>query len=323
MKLIILESYVCQEGDLDWAAVQAMVPDTICYARTAPDVPQEIAARIGDAEMVILNKCRITEAVLAACPHLRWVSELGTGIDNIDLAACHAHGVAVANVPGYSTYSVAQLTFSLLLAICQCAERLNRAVQDGHWQIAVPPEYKLLPQVELCGKTFGVLGYGNIGRQAARLARAFGMQVLVHTRTLPLHPEQEDVSFVSFETLLAQSDVLSLHCPATPETVGCINADALAQMKEGSILLNTARGALVDEAAVAAACTSGKLAFYGADALTQEPASPDCPLLGVENIILTPHIGWSTAEALDKLADITTQNVGSFLAGKPQNLVMK
>ena len=175
-ELIAAAEAACAE-----AGVKALVPDTTSYVRTDY---ADIAPRIGDAELVLINKCRIDEAVLAQCPNLKWVGIIATGTDNIDLDACRRHGVAVANVPGYSTYSVAQMTFSLLLAICQCAQRYDRAVKDGYWQLGIPAEYGLLPQVELLGKTFGIYGYGSIGRQTARIAKAFGMEVLVCTRTV-------------------------------------------------------------------------------------------------------------------------------------------
>ena len=178
MKAVVLEDYAIQQGDLDWSGVKALVPDITRYGRTAQE---QVVPRIGDAEIVFLNKCRIDEAVLAQCPKLRWVGIIATGTDNLDLKACRRHGVPVANVPGYSTYSVAQMTFSLLLAICQCADRYHRLVQDGQWRTEEPAAYGLLPQVELLGKTFGIYGYGSIGRQTARIAKAFGMEVLVCT----------------------------------------------------------------------------------------------------------------------------------------------
>ena len=217
MKAVILESCVMEPGDLDWSGVKELVPDTVSYVRTAYE---EIAPRIGDADLVLLNKCRIDENILAQCPNLKWVGIIATGTDNLDLEACRRHGVAVANVPGYSTYSVAQMTFSLLLAICQCAERYNRAMKAGHWQLDIPAEYGLLPQMELLDKTFGVYGYGSIGRQTARIARAFGMKVLACTRTVRPEYAEDGVEFVDVDTLLARSDVLSLHCPATPATRG-------------------------------------------------------------------------------------------------------
>lgn len=318
MKAVILESYVMQEGDLDWSGVYAVVPDTTAYVRTDYD---QIAQRIGDADFVLLNKCRMDETILSQCPNLKWVGIIATGTDNLDLEACRRHGVQVANVPGYSTYSVAQMTFSLLLAVCQCAERQNRAVQDGYWQLNVPAEYRILPQVELFGKTFGIFGYGSIGRQAGRIAKAFGMRVLACTRTVRPEYAADGVEFVDFDTLLKESDVLSLHTPATPATRGVISAAALEKIKPGCILVNTARGALVDEAAVAEALKNGRLGFYAADAFAVEPLPADSPLRGLPNALLTPHIAWTTKEALQKLMDITTQNLRSFLAGAGENIV--
>lgn len=318
MRAVILESYVMQEGDLDWSGVKALVPDTVSYVRTAYD---EIVPRIKDAEIVLLNKCRIDENILSQCPKLKWVGIIATGTDNLDLEACRRHGVAVANVPGYSTYSVAQMTFSLLLAICQCAERYNNAVKGGFWQLDVPASYALLPQTELFGKTFGVFGYGSIGRQSARIAKAFGMNVLVHTRTVRPEYNADGVEFVDFKTLLAKSDVVSLHCPATPQTRGIINTNALARMKRGAVLINTARGALVDETAVVEALHSGQLSFYGADAFCTEPLPADSPLRGEPKAILTPHVAWATKEALQRLMDITSNNLRTYLEGAGQNIV--
>ena len=318
MKAVILESYVMEEGDLDWSGVKALIPDTTSYVRTAYE---EIAPRIGDAEFVFLNKCRMDEQILSQCPNLKWVGIIATGTDNLDLEACRRHGVSVANVPGYSTYSVAQMTFSLLLAICQCAERYDRAVKDGFWQLGIPQSYGLLPQMELYGKTFGVYGYGSIGRQSARIAKAFGMRVLVCTRTVRPEYAADGVEFVDLDTLLRQSDVLSLHCPATPQTRGLISAEALQKIKRGAILLNTARGALVDEAAVTEALHTGQLGFYGADAFATEPLPADSPLRREPHALLTPHIAWTTKEALQNLMDITTQNLRSFLDGNGEHIV--
>ena len=318
MKAVILESYIMEEGDLDWSGVKALVPDTTSYVRTAYE---EIVPRIGDADIVLLNKCRIDEEILQQCPNLKWVGIIATSTDNLDLEACRRHGVAVANVPGYSTYSVAQMTFSLLLAICQCAERYNRAVKQGCWQLDIPESIGLLPQMELYGKTFGVYGYGSIGRQSARIARAFGMDVLVCTRTVRPEYAADGVEFVDLDTLLARSDVLSLHCPATPATRGLVNADSLARAKPGMILLNTARGALVDEQAVADALKNGQLAFYGADAFGTEPLPQESPLRGLPNALLTPHIAWATNEALQRLMDITTNNLRTWLDGAGENIV--
>ncbi len=318
MRAVILESYVMEPGDLDWSGVYDQVPDTTSYVRTSYD---QIASRIGDAELVLLNKCRIDETILAQCSNLKWVGIIATGTDNVDLEACRRHGVCVANVPGYSTYSVAQMTFSLLLGICQCAQRYHEAVSDGYWQLGIPAQYSLLPQVELFGKTFGIYGYGSIGRQTAHIAKAFGMRVLVCTRTVRPEYEADGVEFVDFNTLLAQSDVLSLHCPATPQTRGMIDETALNHCKTGMILLNTARGALVDETAVLAALESGRLGFYGADAFAVEPLPETSPLRSSAKVLLTPHIAWTTTEALHRLMEITAQNLRSFLAGNAENIV--
>lgn len=280
MKAVILESYVMEEGDLDWSGVKALVPDTTSYVRTAYE---EIAPRIGDADIVLLNKCRVDEEILQQCPNLKWVGIIATGTDNLDLEACRRHGVAVANVPGYSTYSVAQM--------------------------------------ELYGKTYGVYGYGSIGRQSARIARAFGMEVLVCTRTVRPEYAADGVEFVDYDTLLRRCDVLSLHCPATPQTRGLVNAEALAKMKPRAILLNTARGALVDEEAVAAALHSGQLGFYGADAFVTEPLPQESPLRAEPHAILTPHIAWTTREALQNLMDITTRNLRTWLEGNGEHIV--
>ncbi len=318
MKAVILENCVMAPGDLDWSGVRALVDEAVEYERTSYD---EIAPRIGDAELVLLNKCRMDESILARCPKLRWVGIIATGTDNLDLVACRRRGVSVANVPGYSTYSVAQMAFSLLLAVCQCADRQDKALRAGYWQLDVPAEYGLLPQVELYGKTFGIYGYGSIGRQAARIARAFGMEVLASPRTVRPEYAADGVSFVSFDELLARSDVLSLHCPATPATRGVINAAALAKMKPGAVLLNTARGALVDEAAVAAALRAGKLGYYAADAFAAEPLPADSPLRAAPHTLFTPHIAWATGGALRRLMEITARNLSTWLAGAGENIV--
>ena len=315
MKAVILESYVMEPGDLDWSGVKALVPDTVSYVRTAYE---EIAPRIGDADLVLLNKCRIDENILAQCPSLKWVGIIATGTDNLDLEACRRHGVAVANVPGYSTYSVAQMTFSLLLAICQCAERYNRAMKAGHWQLDIPAEYGLLPQMELLDKTFGVYGYGSIGRQTARIARAFGMKVLVHTRT-----ERPGCPFpyVDAHTLLSSADYLSLNAPLNAQTARFINEESIREMKDGAVLINTARGGLVDEEALAAALRRGKLRAAGLDVLQSEPMASDCPLLGLPNCHITPHVAWAPEETRERLMQIVTENLKAFLEGTPRNRV--
>jgi glycerate dehydrogenase len=317
MKAVVLESYALQEGDMCWDAIKPLVDTLEVYPQTPAD---KIVQCLSGAQLAIINKCRIDEAVLAQCPELKWVGIIATGTDVVDLDACRRHGVLVANVPGYSTYSVAQHAFSLLLCACQSVDRYNRGVQAGCWKQPAP-EYAVQPLVELYGKTFGIYGYGNIGRQAARIAKGFGMQVIAATRTVRPEYAADGVEFVDFDALLSRSDVLSLHCPLTPETRGLIDETALQKIKPGCILINTARGLLVDEAAVAGACRTGRLGYYLADAVSTEPIPADSPLLGQENIILTPHVAWATGAALHNLEAITIQNLRSYLEGKPEHIV--
>lgn len=317
MKLVILDSYALREGDLDWSGLRALVDEMVEWPRT----PYEQAIeRIGDAELVVVNKTYIDDPILDACPNLRWIGLTSTGTDNLDAAACRRHGVPVANTPDYSTDAVAQHVFSLLLSICQCPERYYRAIKGGCWQTDIRPEYGITPQWELAGKTIGIIGYGHIGRRVARIAQGFGMQVLVNTRTVRPEYASDGVTFLPLDELLSSSDIVTLHCIATNETRGMINDAALAKMKPGAVLINTARGALVEDAAVARALHSGHLGFFGADVVSVEPIRPNNPLLGCDNALLTPHIAWTTAESLARLSAVMAENLRSFLAGKPQNI---
>ena len=259
--------------------------------------------------------------MLDACPRLRWVGLTATGTDSLDLEACRRHGVAVANVPGYSTNSVAQHAFALLLEVANGTAARAASLRDGYWQTGVPDSYGIRPHFELAGRTFGVVGYGAIGRAAARIANGFGMRVIAYTRHVKPEYAADGVEFVPFEQLLEDSDVVSLHCPATAETRGMINETALAAMKPGAILLNTARGALVDEAAVCTALKSGHLGFYASDVAAHEPVRPQDGLLHCPNVLLTPHVAWATEEALARLSAEVCANLQAFLRGERRNLV--
>lgn len=316
MKLVILESYALREGDLDWSGLAALADEVDYYPRTPYD---QIAARVGDAELVIVNKCCIDGPVLDACPNLRWVGVTATGTDSLDVEACRRRGVAVCNVPGYSTPSVAQLAVTLLLAGCQRLRDYDQSVRAGRWQLDLPAELSARPGLELAGKTLGIVGYGAIGRQVARVAAALDMQVLVHTRTT--RPDADGVRFVSLETLLAESHAISLHCPATDATRHIIRRETLALCRPGVVLVNTARGALVDHAALLEALDSGRVAFYGSDVADVEPPAADSPLRRHPSVLLTPHMGWTSPESLARLTAIMEANLRSFLAGKPENLV--
>lgn len=318
MKIVVLDSYCVRPGDLDWTGLYDLADVVEEYPRTPPE---QLIDRLRDADFAVSNKCRIDDAVLDACPRLRWVGLTATGTDSLDLEACHRHGVAVANVPGYSTESVAQHGFALLLELANSIAGRAASLRDGYWQTGVPDSYGIHPHFELAGRAFGVVGYGAIGRAAARIAKGFGMRVLAYTRHVKPEYAADGVEFVPFEQLLEDSDVVSLHCPATAETRGMIDKAALAAMKPGAILLNTARGALVDEAAVCAALKSGHLGYYASDVAAHEPVRPKDELLHCPNVLLTPHVAWATQEALARLSAEVCANLEAFLQGERRNLV--
>lgn len=315
MKIVILDAYAANPGDLSWDEFAALGELTV-YDRTAPE---DAAARIGDAEVVFINKVRLTDEIFAACPNLKLVSILATGYNIVDLAAAKRRGITVCNVPGYSTRAVVQMTFALLLEICQQVGLHSGAVHTGRWQTCPDFCFWDRPLIELDGKTMGIVGYGAIGSAVGTVAQALGMKLLVTARHEK--PVPEGARFVSLPELLAQSDVVSLHCPQTAENARMINAGALAQMKDGAILLNTARGGLLDEQAVADALRSGKLLAAGMDVVSAEPIRADNPLLTAPNCFLTPHIAWAPLETRRRLQAISAENLRAFLAGKPQNVV--
>lgn len=315
MKIVILDAYAANPGDLSWDEFAALGELTV-YDRTAQE---DVAARIGDAEVVFINKVRLTDEIFAACPNLKLVSILATGYNIVDLAAAKRRGITVCNVPGYSTRAVVQMTFALLLEICQQVGLHSGAVHTGRWQTCPDFCFWDRPLIELDGKTMGIVGYGAIGSAVGTVAQALGMKLLVTARHEK--PVPEGARFVSLPELLAQSDVVSLHCPQTAENARMIDAGALAQMKDGAILLNTARGGLLDEQAVADALRSGKLLAAGMDVVSAEPIRADNPLLTAPNCFLTPHIAWAPLETRRRLQAISAENLRAFLAGKPQNVV--
>ncbi len=315
MKIVILEGYASNPHDLTWDGFQ-QYGDVTVYDNT---LPEQVIERCRNAEIVFINKVPMTEAVFAACPSIRMVGLFATGYNVVDLAAASAHGVTVCNVPNYSTNAVAQMTWALLLEATQQVGLHNAAVHDGQWQNAALFCFWNTQLTELLGKTMGIVGYGAIGRTVGAVAQAFGMRLLVTAR----HPKSvpEGAEYVSLPELLRRSDVVSLHCPQTAENLHMIDAQALAEMKDGAILLNTARGGLIDEAAVAAALKSGKLAYYGADVVSKEPIAPENPLLTAPRCFLTPHIAWAPKETRIRLHAVALENLRAFLAGTPQNVV--
>ncbi len=310
-KIVILDGCVANPGDLSWAPL-AELGDLTIHDRTAP---VDVVSRIGDASMVILNKVNITAGIMDACPNLRYIGILATGYNVVDIQAAKARGIAVCNVPAYSTPTVAQFTMALLLEVCHRIGQHNAAVQSGRWCACPDFAFWDFPLMELTGKTIGIVGYGSIGQAVGKLAQAFGMNVLAYSR------HGAKAFHTSLDDLYARSEVVTLHCPLTAENAGMIDASALAKMKDGVILLNTARGGLINEADLAEALKSGKVYAAASDVMTHEPLNADSPLLGLPNMIITPHIAWAAKEARQRLLNVVTENVRQYLSGTPQNNV--
>ena len=314
MKIVILDGFTANPGDLSWAELEALSQVTV-YERT---LPSETVARAAEADMVLTNKVVVSKEVMDQLPHLKYIGVLATGYNVVDIEAAHQRGIIVTNVPAYSTESVAQMVFAHLLTVTNRTEHYAQENRQGRWSRNADFCYWDFSHMELAGKTFGIVGLGNIGRRVAEIALAFGMKVkaVSSKTTLPAGIEK-----VSLEALLATADVLSLHCPLTDSTRHLINADTLAKMKSSAILINTGRGPLVDDQAVADALAEGRLAAFCADVLTQEPPLADNPLLKQPNAFITPHIAWASKEARVRLIQVATNNVRAFLSGTPQNVV--
>lgn len=313
MKIVILDGSTLNTGDLSFDCLNAFGEVTV-YPLT--DSEEETIRRIGSSQIVLTNKVPITQAVLDACPEIRLVCVLATGYNVIDCEACARRNIPVTNVPCYSTDAVAQFTLALMLEICHQIGHHSRRVHQGAWCDSPKFCFWDTPQMELSGKTLGIIGYGRIGQAVGALAKAFGMKVLVYSRT-----RRENADYVELDQLLRESDFVTLHCPQTAQTAGLINRDTLARMKEGAILINTARGGLLDESAVAQALETGKLRYAAVDVVSKEPMAPANPLLTAPNCILTPHIAWSPLESRRRLLECVTENIRAFLDGKPQNVV--
>ena len=316
MNIVILDGYSANPGDLSWKELEELGMLTV-YDRTKSD---ETVARAADAEIVLTNKVILNSEVIAQLPRLKYIGVLATGYNVVDIKAAHDRGIIVTNVPAYSTESVAQMVFAHLLTVTNRTEHYAIQNRDGRWSSNPDFCYWDFPHMELADKTFGVVGLGNIGLRVAQIAHAFGMKVKAVTSkvqsTLPVGIEK-----VSLEELLATADVLSLHCPLTDSTRHMINAATLQQMKPSAILINTGRGPLVDDQAVADALAKGAIAAYCADVVTEEPPRPDNPLLQQPNAFITPHIAWASMEARVRLLKVAIDNVRSFLNGQPQNVI--
>lgn len=317
IKTVILDADTVTGGDVSLLPITDICDCTIYGFST----DAELAERIGDAEAVLTNKCRITREVMDACPNLRFIGVFATGYNNIDIVAAKEKGICVCNVPGYSTDSVAQHTFALILHYYSSVAKYADTVANGDWVYSKLFTYFDIPFYELSGKTLGIVGYGAIGKKVARIALAFGMKVLIYTRTAP--ENDNSVEIVSLDELMSRSDVVTLHCPLTDKTEKMINERTLSLMKEGSLLINTSRGGVIDEPALAAALKRGKPAAAGLDVLTLEPMREDCVLRGLDNCYITPHIAWAPKETRDRLINMVADNIKGYLDGNVINNVAK
>ena len=316
MNIVILDGYTANPGDLSWQGLEEIGEVTV-YDRTKAD---ETVARAADADIVLTNKVIISREIIVQLPRLKYIGVLATGYNVVDIEAAHERGITVTNVPAYSTESVAQMVFAHLLTVTNRTEHYAIENRNGRWTKNPDFCYWDFPHMELAGKTFGIVGLGNIGRRVAEIATAFGMHVKALTSksadALPANIEK-----ATLESILSTSDVLSLHCPLTDKTRHLIKRETLQQMKPTAILINTGRGPLVDDQAIADALSGGRLAAFCADVLTEEPPKADNPLLKQPNAYMTPHIAWASKEARVRLVQVATDNVRAFINGRPQNMV--
>ena len=316
MNIVVLDGHTLNPGDLSWDALKALGSVTL-HERTPAD---QIIPRLAEADIAITNKVPFSRETIAALPKLCYIGVTATGFNIIDTAAAKERNLVVANVPTYGTRSVAQHTFALLLELTQHAGHHAQSVREGRWVKSIDWCYNDYPLVELDGLALGIVGYGRIGQAVADLARAFGMTVLTNVSTRRKESPR-DVAVVDLDDLFAHSDVVSLHCPLTPETKNLVNAERLARMKPTAFLINTSRGPLIDEAALADALNNGRIAGAGLDVLSVEPPKADNPLLTAKNCLITPHNAWATRAARARLMDVAISNVRAFIGGQPQNVV--
>jgi len=316
MKIVVLDGYTLNPGDLSWAGLRAL-GDCAIHDRTPP---AEVVPRAREAEVVLTNKTVLSAEILGRLPQLRYIGVLATGYNVVDVAVARQRNIPVTNVPTYGTTSVAQMTMALLLELTQHVGHHAQTVREGRWSASPDFCYWDYPLIELAGLTLGIIGYGRIGRAVGDLASAFGMKVLAHdiARPAQLPPGTE---WSDLEDLLRRGDVVSLHCPLTPDNQAFINRERLALLKPTAFLLNTSRGPLVDEPALAEALNEGRLAGAGLDVLAVEPPAGNNPLLQARNCLVTPHIAWATRSARARLLEVAVENVRAFLAGHARNVV--
>lgn len=316
MKIVILDGYTENPGDLSWEGFEKLGELTV-YDRTPAEKAVE---RIGDAEAVITNKTPLTKEVFEACPQIQYVGMLATGYNVVDVEAAAKRGIPVCNIPTYGTAAVAQMTLALLLEACQHVGAHSDAVKAGEWTKSADWCFWKYPLIELAGKTMGIIGFGRIGQAVGVLAKAFGMRVLAYDG-FPTQEGRKIADYVKLDELFAASDVISLHCPLFDSTRGIINKESIHKMKDGVIILNTSRGPLIVEEDLAVALNNGKVYAACCDVVSTEPVEADNPLLGCSNSILTPHIAWAPKESRQRLMDIAVSNLAEFLAGRTVNAV--
>lgn len=317
MKIVVLDGYQVNHDNLYWE-VREKFPQLVWHATSEK---HEIIDRIGDAEAVFVNRAPLWDEVFEKCPNLKYIGVLGTGFNAVDTAAAKKHGVVVTNVSGYSTAAVTQTVFSLILEIMGSISARTNYVKNGGWHKFADENISGAKMNELYGKTLGIIGFGTIGQSVAAVAQAFGMNVLANKRTPDKSMETATLKFADLEDIYKQSDIISLHCPLTPQTEGLINKDSIAQMKDGVIIINTARGPVINEKDAAAALESRKIYMLGADVLSKEPPEKDNPLVANPHALITPHIGWTPMETRVKLLDLAAKNFFAFLDGSPINVV--
>lgn len=317
MKITVLDGFTLNPGDLSWEQLENLGELTV-YDRTSPEM---VVERACGSEIVLTNKVVLDRTILDRLPDLKYIGVLATGYNVVDVEAAREKGIVVTNIPAYSTDSVAQMVFALLLAVTNRVETFTAKNRIGRWSDSVDFCYWDAPLTELAGKYFGIVGLGNIGRKVAVIARAFGMKVLALTSKDKNELPEGVEKAASLQDLLSRSDVVSLHCPLTDATRSLINSSTLKMMKPSAILINTGRGPLIDESDVAEALKEGVIAAAAVDVLTTEPPKVDNPLLSAPNCYITPHVAWASTEARRRLMDIATANVAAFLTGNPRNRV--
>lgn len=319
MKIVILDGYTENPGDLSWAGFEVFGSLTV-YDRTPAS---EIVDRIGDAEVVYTNKTPISKETIAACPHLKFIGVLATGYNVVDVGAAREVGIPVSNIPTYGTDAVAQYTIALLLELCHHIGEHSECVKRGDWTNSQDWCFWNHPLIELAGKTMGIIGFGRIGQGTAKIAQALGMKVLAFDEYQNKALETETCRYASLNEVLADSDVIALHCPLFPSTEGIINKENIAKMKDGVMIINDSRGPLIVEEDLREALNSGKVAGAAVDVVSTEPIKMDNPLLGAKNCLITPHIAWAPKESRQRLMDIAVDNLRAYQAGTPQNVVNK